>query len=93
MRGTDLSCRVGGDEFSVSLHETDAAQCERVAKRIRGHLGALTRVGLGRRGLAIGCATVQPGDDELRLMTRADELMYADKRAAHGVEQHQAQAA
>lgn len=81
-RTTDLCCRVGGDEFIVLLPNTDEAQCQRVLQRIRERLPALARVGLGRRGLSLGAATATPSDDELRLLSRADERMYADKREA-----------
>lgn len=82
-RTTDLCCRVGGDEFIVLLPNTDAAQCERVLDRIREHLPRLAPTGLGPRGLSLGSATATSGDDELRLLSRADEAMYLDKREAH----------
>ena len=51
-------------------------------------LPALEAVGLGQRGLSLGSATYEKGDDELRLLTRADEEMYEDKRSggAHSME-------
>ncbi len=85
-RAEDLCCRVGGDEFVVLLPDTDEVACRAVVDRLKVHLAALEGVGLGRRGLAIGASTWQPGDDEIRMLSRADEEMYADKRAARGVE-------
>lgn len=87
-RTSDLVCRVGGDEFVVLLPDTDAQQVETVLGRVRDHLPALEAVGLGQRGLSLGSATYEKGDDELRLLTRADEEMYEDKRSggAHSME-------
>jgi diguanylate cyclase len=84
-RAEDLCCRVGGDEFVVLLPDTDEVACQAVVERLKAHQAALAGVGLGPQGLAIGAATWNPGDDEIRLLSRADEQMYADKRAAtHG---------
>ncbi len=83
-RTTDLCCRVGGDEFIVLLPNTDVAQCQRVLQRLRAYLPRLATTGLGQRGLSLGAATATASDDELRLLSRADELMYADKREARG---------
>ena len=80
IRTTDLVCRIGGDEFVVILPDTDAGQCRKVLERIRAHMGSLEGVGLGARPLATGASTFCDGDDELRLLSRADDEMYADKR-------------
>ncbi len=80
IRAEDLVCRLGGDEFAVLLPDTHPVQANIVADRIRAHMPALVGVGLGRRGLAIGVSSWTEGDDEIRLLSRADEEMYADKR-------------
>lgn len=90
MRTSDLVCRVGGDEFVVLLADTDAPQAQVVLERVRRSLPELEAVGLGLRGLSLGLATARTGDDELRLLSRADEAMYEDKRRARGQAPHDA---
>jgi diguanylate cyclase (GGDEF)-like protein len=79
-RTEDIVCRVGGDEFVLMLPDTDEAQGRVVLGRVREHLTALTGVGLSNWPLALGLATWRDEDDELRLLSRADDEMYADKR-------------
>jgi len=82
VRTSDIACRVGGDEFVLLLPDTDEVQVKTVLARLRAHLPALAGVGLGTRGLSLGAATYERGDDELRLLSRADEEMYEDKRGS-----------
>ena len=82
VRAEDLVCRLGGDEFAVLLPDTQRDQAERVLERIAAHAPALAGFGLGLRSLAAGMASWLPGEDELSLLSRADEQMYADKRNA-----------
>jgi diguanylate cyclase (GGDEF)-like protein len=79
-RAEDLCCRIGGDEFAVLLPDTDTVQCRFVTQRIRARVGELSAFGL-HQGLSIGAAMLGPGDDEASLIARADQEMYADKRA------------
>lgn len=82
VRAEDVVCRVGGDEFVVLLPDTGFEQAMTVVERLRAHAPALAGVGLGARPLAVGLGTWREGDDELSLLSRADEGMYADKRGA-----------
>jgi diguanylate cyclase (GGDEF)-like protein len=83
VRAEDLVCRLGGDEFALLLPDTQGDQAEKVLERIKAHAPALTAVGLGERGLAVGLASWLQGDDERSLVSRADDEMYADKRHAY----------
>lgn len=85
IRLEDVACRLGGDEFIVLLPDTTREQALTVLERIRSHMPALAGVGLSRRALALGLGSWEPNDDEIRLLSRADEEMYADKREASGV--------
>jgi diguanylate cyclase (GGDEF)-like protein len=80
VRAEDLVCRLGGDEFGVLLPDSQRDQAERVLARIIAHAPALAGVGLNLRPLALGLASWLPGDDEVSLLSRADDEMYADKR-------------
>lgn len=83
-RTEDLVCRLGGDEFSILLPDTTHEKALVVANRIREHMPALMGVGLSERPLSVGLASWEPGDEEIRLLSRADGAMYADKRSARG---------
>lgn len=85
IRLEDVACRLGGDEFIVLLPDTTREQALIVLERIRSHMPALAGVGLSRRPLALGLGSWEPNDDEIRLLSRADDEMYADKRDASGL--------
>lgn len=85
LRGEDLLCRMGGDEFVMVLPNTDIQGAHIVASRLRGSLAA---VPLRFRGdelpipLSIGvAASAGPDADLTALITRADQAMYVAKRA------------
>lgn len=95
-RSSDLVARFGGEEFVVLLPDTDADGAESVGERIRERIDNLKLAppeGSQSDGItaSVGCATARPGhgeqrkDDELlrpeQLLRRADEGMYAAKRA------------
>lgn len=85
VRGIDLACRMGGEEFVVVMPDTDAVVAEKVAERIRlqiAELPFLTGVGeqtidvtvsVGVAGLAPDVATMEA------LMKRADVALYEAK--------------
>jgi two-component system cell cycle response regulator len=86
IRGIDLACRYGGEEFVVVMPDTDVGIAARVAERIRrqiaGHRFLIDR---GARSIevtiSIGIAARQnPDDDAVTLMKRADEALYRAKR-------------
>jgi len=80
IRIEDVACRMGGDEFVVLLADTPEEQARVVLERIRKSMAALAHAGLPRRALALGLGSWEPGDDEERLLGKADAKMYADKR-------------
>ncbi|NJO53493.1 MAG: PleD family two-component system response regulator [Bacteroidales bacterium] len=86
IRGIDLACRFGGEEFVVVMPETDLAVAEAVAERIRRLIAAEPfAIHKGTRQLdvtiSVGLATRQgPADMPDAILKRADEALYRAKR-------------
>ena len=87
VRAIDLPCRYGGEEFVVVMPGASLAAAERVAERIRGHVGGSPfRVAGGRELLTVTIsigvtATLGEGDTPEALLKRADEGVYEAKAA------------
>ncbi|MEQ1952666.1 PleD family two-component system response regulator [Mesorhizobium sp. CN2-181] len=85
VRGIDLACRYGGEEFVVVMPDTEASIAEKVAERIRAEIernpftvgkDAVT-VGLT---ISVGVSSVQRRRDTVEdLMKRADLAVYEAK--------------
>jgi two-component system cell cycle response regulator len=85
VRGIDLACRYGGEEFVVVMPDTDGEVAEKVAERIRAEIER-TPFAIGGNGQSINM-TVSVGVSSLRrpvdtaeaLMKRADVALYEAK--------------
>jgi len=84
-RDVDLAARMGGEEFSLLLPETDIAGARIVAERLREHIaGAAHRSPAGqvfRVTASLGVATARPGASGEALLQAADEALYRAKDA------------
>ncbi len=86
IRGIDLACRYGGEEFVIVMPETDLAVGTIVAERLRRRVAsepfAIQR-GSGSVALTIsvGIAGLCASDDAATLLKRADQALYRAKRA------------
>ena len=87
VRGIDLACRFGGEEFVVVMPDTDGAVAEKVAERIRAEI-AQTPFPVGKSGQAmdvtvsVGVSSMLKGLDSVAgLMKRADLALYEAKSA------------
>lgn len=84
IRKTDLSCRIGGDEFIVLLADLSEDAARNRAESLRAAIGAFPHPG-NDQGIRItttmGGTLLRPGDTVETFMHRADEALYAAKRA------------
>jgi two-component system cell cycle response regulator len=86
IRGIDLACRYGGEEFVVVMPDTDLGVASKVAERIRRRIaGEPFAIERGSRGvevtISIGLAGREgPQDTSASIMKRADAALYLAKR-------------
>ncbi|HUC47811.1 MAG TPA: PleD family two-component system response regulator [Xanthobacteraceae bacterium] len=86
IRGIDLACRYGGEEFVIVMPETDMAVAAMVAERLRRRIAADPfAIAQGTKHIpvtiSIGIAGLRGKDDNAaRLLKRADEALYRAKR-------------
>ncbi len=84
IRGADLACRYGGEEFVVIMPDTDIAAAGVVAERIRSRVaGEPFRLPDGRllpRTISIGIGALEAADDTCEtILKRADSGLYEAK--------------
>ena len=86
VRGIDLACRYGGEEFVVVMPDTDMSLAFSIAERLRKSIET-TPVVISRAPgklnitISIGIAATQgPGDTAEALLHRADQALYSAKR-------------
>jgi diguanylate cyclase (GGDEF)-like protein len=86
-RSSDLSCRIGGEQFAVLLPETDQDKARFVAQRILEAVDALAiphgdSPTAGHVTVSIGLASCQPGEDNQPedLIAAAADALYRGKQ-------------
>ncbi len=85
IRGIDLACRLGGEEFVVMMPETDLSKAYIAGERLRQcislqafHLPENTELNITA---SVGIASLDGADDTPEgLLKRADEALYSAKR-------------
>ncbi|PSJ59812.1 PleD family two-component system response regulator [Pseudaminobacter soli (ex Li et al. 2025)] len=87
VRGIDLACRYGGEEFVVVMPDTEGHIAEKVAERIRAEI-ARTPFAVGKDGqtldvtVSVGVSSLKRGSDTVAdMMKRADLALYEAKSA------------
>jgi two-component system cell cycle response regulator len=85
VRGSDVVCRYGGEEFLVLAPETDARGAHSLAEKIRLSVSSRLFGGGGRAfalTLSAGVAELRPGESGNDMIARADLALYQAKQ--HG---------
>jgi two-component system cell cycle response regulator len=85
IRGIDLACRYGGEEFVVVMPETDLAVATMVAERLRRRIASEPfPIQQGARTvevtISIGIAALGGQDNAASVLKRADQALYRAKR-------------
>jgi two-component system cell cycle response regulator len=86
IRGIDLACRHGGEEFVIVMPETDMAVAATVAERLRRRIATEAfPIDQGKQSIevtiSIGLAAIENADDSAaNLLKRADQALYRAKR-------------
>ncbi|HEY0107531.1 MAG TPA: PleD family two-component system response regulator [Rhizomicrobium sp.] len=86
VRGIDLACRYGGEEFVVVMPDTDTALAFTIAERLRKSIETTPIVisrAPGRLNITISigiAATLGASDSAEALLHRADQALYSAKR-------------
>ncbi len=85
IRGIDLACRFGGEEFVVVMPETDLAVATMVAERLRRRIASEPfPIQQGARNtevtISIGIAALGSADNAATVLKRADQALYRAKR-------------
>src|SRR5882757_5795649 len=86
IRGIDLACRLGGEEFVIIMPETDMAVATIVAERLRRRIASEPfTIAQGTKHIevtiSIGLATLDTVEDNAAtILKRADQALYRAKR-------------
>src|SRR6476659_3942003 len=85
IRGIDLACRYGGEEFVIVMPETDMAVAALVAERIRRRIASEPfAIDQGAKAidvtLSIGLSALNTSDTAATILKRADQALYRAKR-------------
>ena len=87
VRGIDLACRFGGEEFIIVMPDTEFAIAQKVAERVRAQIAA-TPFEIGNNGkqidvtVSVGVSSLQPPHDNAQaLLKRADLALYEAKNS------------
>lgn len=83
VRGIDLACRFGGEEFVVVMPDTEGELARKVAERMRAEIAAFPFAVAGKDvavTVSVGVSSLLPGaDSSQQLLKRADEALYVAK--------------
>jgi len=81
VRGADIACRVGGDEFAIVLPEAGSEDAELLAGRVAHAVSTRPIANAGTLLLSAGVAELREGDRPEQLFERADAALYRAKES------------
>jgi diguanylate cyclase (GGDEF)-like protein len=84
VKAGDLACRYGGEEFAIIMSNTKSPDAQIAVERVRKAIEAMQVQFAGktlRVTASIGMAESQRDEDAVRLVRRADDAVYASKKA------------
>lgn len=79
LRRIDRIYRLGGEEFLVFLHGTDAANGAKIAEELRQEVASLKNIPDQATSVSLGIAGLQADDNLATWMKRGDENLYRAK--------------
>jgi diguanylate cyclase (GGDEF)-like protein len=81
VRGADIACRIGGDEFAVILPESSGADAQALADRVVLGVADPPLAEAPALSISAGVAELRDGDSANDLFARADKDLYSVKDA------------
>jgi len=84
VRGADIPCRVGGDEFAVILPESSLDEAETFFQRLQLALAGQPIGRIPTLQVSAGIAELARDDDSTSLFRRVDQALYRAKRSGKG---------
>src|SRR4029077_15053794 len=84
VRGADVPCRVGGDEFAFILPESSLEDAERFFQRVQLAIQGQQIGRIPNLQISAGMAELGRNDDATSLFRRVDHALYRAKRAGKG---------
>ena len=85
IRGSDIACRIGGDEFAILLPQSERASAEALAERIARKFEAYARTLAPDTPVGIDYGTAlfpADGEEATKLFQSADRNLYESKQRA-----------
>jgi diguanylate cyclase (GGDEF)-like protein len=83
-RGSDIPCRVGGDEFAVILPEAALEDAELLFERLQQAIQGRPIGRADNLGLSAGMAELRNDEDATAFFRRVDHALYRAKRSGKG---------
>jgi diguanylate cyclase (GGDEF)-like protein len=84
VRSADVACRIGGDEFAVTMPESAVVDAEQLSERLQAAVASRPVGQAGRLEISAGVAELRQEDDASSFFERADEALYRAKEEGKG---------